>query len=153
MDIRGHDARIHRKRGTPAQLDFLADGGDGIRDAFAHRLFGNGALMVQQLFQVAVFRECVTRDGFGDSLELLVLRYEIRFRIQFDDGGFIAFCGDADKPLGGHAACLFARVSDALRAQPVFRGLEIAFGFGECLLTIHHARAGGFAEVFDYACG
>ena len=117
----------------------------------------------------------VERDGddaVRQRLEVVVAGDEIGLRIDFDDDAEIGFDGDADQALGGDAAALLGRLGQALLAQPVdhaflgfatglfrgggrplfaqnrFRLGEIAPGFDEGLLAIHHARAGFLAQVF-----
>jgi hypothetical protein len=54
----------------------------------------------------------------------------------------------ADEPLLGGTGGLFAGRSDAPLAQQDFRVGDIALGFDQSLLALHHARAGAFAQVF-----
>src|SRR3546814_13621546 len=48
---------------------------------------------------------------------------------------------------------LLLRGGQALGAQPVGRGLDIAIGFGERLLAVHHARARTVAQFLDGGSG
>src|SRR3546814_1023611 len=66
-----------------------------------------------------------------------------------DHGAAGAFGSDADQALGGHASGLLGGRGEALLAQPVDRGLEVAAALGQRLLAVHHARAGRLAQFLD----
>src|SRR5690606_15434826 len=54
--------------------------------------------------------------------------------------------GDGDQAFGGHAARLLGGGGQALGAQPVDRPLQVAVGFRQRLLAVHHARTGLLAQ-------
>ena len=59
---------------------------------------------------------------------------------------------NADQAFRGDAAGLLGGLGEALLAQPVDGGFDVAAGFVERALAIHHARAGLFAQVLHH-CG
>src|SRR3546814_4421759 len=80
--------------------------------------------------------------------------YPTRFRsVHFDGDALGPGDGHADQAFGGGAAGLLLRGGQALGAQPVGRGLDIAIGFGERLLAVHHARARTVAQFLDGGSG
>ena len=52
----------------------------------------------------------------------------------------------------GRAARLLGGSSKALGAQPIGRGFQIATGFGQRLLAVHHAGARALAQFLDGGC-
>ena len=58
---------------------------------------------------------------------------------------------DGDEALGGDAAGLLGGLGEALLAQPVDRGLDVAVGLVERALAVHHARAGLLAQLLHHA--
>jgi hypothetical protein len=56
----------------------------------------------------------------------------------------------ADQALGRDAAGLLGGLRQALLAQPVDRRLHVAVVLGQRLLAVHHADAGGLAQVLDH---
>ena len=68
-------------------------------------------------------------DHAHQALELIVAGDEIGFRIDLDDHALVAGDRDADQPLGGDAPGFLGRLGEALLAQPIDRGLQIAARF------------------------
>ena len=83
---------------------------------------------------------------------MLVPRHEVGLGIDLDDHALVARRHSADQAVGGNAAGLLGRFRQALLAQPILCRLHVAGGFGKGCLTIHHAGAGGLAEVLDHCC-
>ena len=91
-------------------------------------------------------------DHLHQALEQVVARDEVGLGIDLDDDALGAGDGDADQAFGGDAVGFLRGLGQALLAQPVDRGLDVALGFAERGLAIHHARAGLFAQVLDHLC-
>ena len=151
VHVAGNRPFAHRKLSRAAQVHVLADGRDGVgdrgRDGLTRCEFGTG--------------QSLHRDGLIDSqsgdagdqlLELLVARDEIGFGVNLDGGGAGAVGRDADQALCRDAAGLFGGGGQALGAQPIDRGFDIAVGFLQRLLAIHHASAGLLAKRFHIRC-
>ena len=86
-----------------------------------------------------------------ELLEGLVARDEVGLRIDFDQRAGIAADGHADQAFRRDAAGLLRGLGKTLLAQPIDRGFEIAVGFGQRGLAVHHARAGLVAQVLHHA--
>ena len=86
-------------------------------------------------------------------LEVVVAGDEVGLGIDLDDNADLVFDGDPDQALGRHPAALLGRLGEALLAQPVDRGLDVAAGLAQRILAIHHARAGLFAQILDQSRG
>ncbi len=104
------------------------------------------------LFDVGTGTERHIRDHLHQALEQVVARDEIGLGIDLDHDALGRRDGDADQAFGGDAAGLLRGLGQALLAQPVDRGIEIAAAFVERRLAIHHARAGLVAELLDHGC-
>ena len=65
-------------------------------------------------------------DHLDQTLEQVVARDEIGFRIHLDDDAFVARKRDADQTLGGDPPGLLGGLGQPLFAQPIDRGLEVA---------------------------
>ncbi len=88
-----------------------------------------------------------------ERLEIVVAGDEVGLGIDLDDDAEIGLNGDADEALGRHAAALLGGLGEALLAQPVDGGLDVALGLVERVLAIHHAGAGLLAQLFDQGGG
>ena len=88
-----------------------------------------------------------------EALELVVAGNEIRFRVDFDDSADVALGDDADQTVGGDPARLLGSFRQALLAQPIDGGFDIARGFRQRGFAVHHASAGLIAQLFHEARG
>jgi hypothetical protein len=89
----------------------------------------------------------------GKSLEVVGAGDEVRLAVDLDNGrvGRIAF--DDDETLLGGAGRLLRGGGLAALAQHDLGFVEVALGFVESLLALHHARAGAFAELlYELSC-
>ena len=100
-------------------------------------------------------RATMLRDLGGERLEVVVLRDEIGFAIDFDDRRDLRVVRDveSDHALGGDAVGRLARLRSALDPQQLLGLAEVAVGFGQRLLAFHHAEPGALAQVHHHACG
>ncbi len=140
------------KRCRPAQRHVLADGGDRIRDRGRN---GDAAdLGVENLRNVAADIERDLGDHLDQALELFVARDKVGLGIDLDHRGLLAVSRDrnADQTFRGNAAGLLRRLRQALLAQPVDCGFDVTASLVQCLLAVHHARAGLVAQVLDHGC-
>ena len=80
-------------------------------------------------------------------LEVVVAGDEVGLGIDFDDHAEIRLDGDADQTVRGDAAALLGGLGEALLAQPVDGGLDVAVGLVQRVLAVHHAGAGLLAQV------
>ena len=96
----------------------------------------------------------VHRDVFRERLEVIGVRYEVRFAVHFNDDGspIIEVNIAADRPfvrgLLGTLRCL----RRSLRSQEIDRFINVPLGLGEGLLAIHHPRAGHVTELLYVCC-
>ncbi len=92
-------------------------------------------------------------DVVHEFLEVLGAGHEIAFAVDFDQHADLAAGVDvvADRAFAGHAGRLLGSDGYALLAQQDHRLFEVALGFGQSLLAIHHGRSGFFPELF-YLC-
>ncbi len=84
-----------------------------------------------------------------EPLEVVVAGDEVGLRIDLDDHADKILDGDPDEPVGRDPAALLGGLGEALLAQPVDRGLDVAVGLGQRVLAVHHAGAGLLAQVLD----
>ena len=78
--------------------------------------------------------------------EILGARDEVRLAVDLDEHR--ALDGDVrdDEALGSRAAGLLRRRGEALLAEDLARFVEVALGFDERLLAVHHPGAGFGAQ-------
>ena len=135
-----------------AQRDVLADGGDGVGDRLGDRA---AAGIMRALTALRVDAGALVErdrdDPAHQRLEVVVARDEIGLRIDLDDDAEIGLDRDADQAVGGDPAALLGRLGQALLAQPVDGGFDVAAGLGERGLAVHHARAGLSRSSFTSA--
>jgi hypothetical protein len=89
----------------------------------------------------------------GELDEVLVLGDEVGFGVDFDEHGLAAVLGEHDAAFRGDAAGLLVGLGEALLAQPLGGGVDVAVVFGERLLAFHHAGASALAQILDQRCG
>ena len=97
---------------------------------------------------VATSAERDLRGLANEILELVVLADKVGFRVHLDGHALGAFHGNTDETFGRGTARLLLGGGEALGAQRVDSGFDIAIGGFERLLGIHHARAGLLAQGF-----
>ena len=61
--------------------------------------------------------------------------------------------GSLDQTLSSDAVCLLGSLSQALLTEQLDSLVEVAVGLGQCLLAVHHAYAGHFAELLYVSSG
>ena len=143
-------ALADRKLGGAAQRHVLADLGDGFGD-----VLGDGAaagLGRLDLLDVGADIERHIGDHLDQALEQVVAGDEVGLGVDLDHHALGALDRDADQAFGGDAVGLLRGLGQALLAQPVDRGIDVARGLAERRLAIHHARAGHLAQVLDHLC-
>ena len=148
VDVARHDAMADFERSRAAQRHVFTDGRNRLRNRGFDRGVANlGGL---DLLDVGSGFERDLSNHLDQSLELAVTRHEIGFGIDFNDDAFVADGQRADQTFRRDAAGLFGGLRQALLAQPIDRSLHVTVVLGERLLAIHHANAGGFAQVLDH---
>ena len=144
VDVGGHDAFIDRQAGGAAQLHVLAHRGDQVGDLVLDRraAFQRGAV---QTFERGVLKAQLG-ERLGGVLEQVIAGHEVGLGVELDGGtdftGSNFFRGNGDEAFSGDAVSLLGGLGQALGAQPVDRGIDVAVGFLERLLAVHHADAG-----------
>ncbi len=88
-----------------------------------------------------------------DRLEVIVAGDEVGFGIDLDNDADVVLDGDANKTFGRYASALLGGFGQALLAQPIDGGLDVAVGLAQRVLAVHHARAGLFAQILDQSGG
>ena len=140
--------------GEAADLDVFADDQHHLL-----LLLGNGQVgaVVLALHQSVQIGGLVGGDGGGDALdevhELLVLGDEVGLGVDLDHNAHAVDGGGISHALGSDAAGLLLRSGQTLFTQDLDSLVKIAVGLGQSLLTIHHAHAGGLAQVFHVSSG
>jgi hypothetical protein len=81
--------------------------------------------------------------------EILVVRHEIRFRVDLENCVTTARVSDNDASLGGDPARLLVGLGLPCLAQKLGRGVDIAAGLHERLLAVHHPDASALAQLLD----
>ena len=137
-----------------AQSHVLADGGDGVGDRLADRAAAH-VVRAENLIDIDDRRvvERDREDAAHQRLEIVVAGDEVGLGIDLDDHADIVFDRDADKALGSDAAALLGRLGEALLAQPVDRGFDVAVRLAQRVLAVHHARAGLLTQILDQPRG
>ncbi len=90
-------------------------------------------------------------DEFDEALEVVVSRDEIGLGINLHEHALSALDDKADEAFGGDAARFLGGLGEPFLPQPVDGGFEIALGFRERRLAVHHADAGLLAQLLDEA--
>ena len=121
----------------------------------SRNVFGDGlaaGLGRLDLLDVGADVERHVGDHLDQALEQVVAGDEVGLGVDLDDDALGALDRDADQTFGGDAVGFLGGLGQALLAQPIDRGIDVARGFAERGLAIHHARAGHFAQVLDHLC-
>ena len=148
MDVASDNAIADRKFGRAAQRHVFADGRNRVRDGAIDVEFADlGSL---DLLDIGAGLERNLADHLDQALELLVARDEVGLGIDFDENALLAVGDGGDQTFSRNAAGLLRGLGEALLAQPVNRRVDVACGFSEGLLAIHHARAGFLAQILDH---
>ncbi len=139
-----------------ANLDVLADDEHLVVLLLEHGLVAAGVLAGKQGVEVGgVF----LGDDLGDVLDVVdkevVLGDEVALGVDLDNGAHAALGADpgVSHALGGYTAGLLLRGGEALLTEPLDGLVHVAVGGGKGLLAVHHADAGGLAEVLNICSG
>src|SRR5262249_40162705 len=102
-----------------------------------------------------VRRGDVHGDVTDELAELLGARHEVGFAIHLEEHADLSFAMDvgSDRAFFRRAAGLLRGRGDALLAKVLDGLFEVARGFHERLLAVHHAGAGFLPELFYCGCG
>src|SRR5215213_8148742 len=84
---------------------------------------------------------------------MIVTRHEVGLGIDLDHRALLRRNKHTDESLGGNATGLLGGLRQPLLAQPVLRRLHVSISLRERGLAVHHARAGGLAQVLDHRRG
>ena len=155
VDIGGDDAFFDRQAGGATQLHVLANGGDHV----GHFVLDGLARL--QLGAVERFDRVMLQAQFGETLggvlEQVVARDKVRLGVELDGGPDFALAvftrGDGHQALGGDAVGLLGGLGQALGAQPVDGGFDVAVVFLQGLLAVHHAHARTLAKLLHEGGG
>ncbi len=150
VHIAADRALADRKPGGAAERHVLADLGDGLGDVIGDGFAaGLGRL---DLLDVGTDVERHIGDHLDEALEQLVAGDEVGLGVDLDDDALGALDRDADQTFRGDAVGLLGSLGQALLAQPIDRGVDVARRLTERRLAIHHPRAGHLAQVLDHLC-
>ena len=120
--------------------------------AVAARVFDRLPVVERSRDQRCDIGRTLRERRFGDAgselLEVLLASHEIGLAIHFDHRRAPAVAGtlDYDHAFGGDARRLLVGLREAGLAHELSRGIEVAVGFYERLLALHHPRARAFAK-------
>ena len=86
----------------------------------------------------------------GKTTELVTHGNEVGFAVGFEDGCFFGVVADRDdqRTFSSHAAGFLVGLGQTGFAHIFNSGFNIAIGFEQCFLALHHACAGTFAQLF-----
>ena len=140
-----------RHRSCPPQRHVLADLGDGLVDSIGNRAIADTA--GEDFIDIGAGGQRHIGDHLHQALEQIIARYEVGFRIDFDNNAFVRRERNADQAFRRDPPGFLGGLCKPLFAQPVDRGFKIAAGFPERCLAVHHAGPGFVAELFHHACG
>ena len=136
-----------------AQGHVLADRGDELLQAVLHGGRRAGEVRGLERFDGAVAHQGDLGGLADEGLELVVAGDEVGLGVDLEDRRRCARRLDGDEALGGDAAGLLGGLREALLAQPVDRGLDVAVGLVEGGLAVHHAGAGLLAQLLHHRSG
>ncbi|ENN87013.1 hypothetical protein RHSP_13228 [Rhizobium freirei PRF 81] len=148
VDVGRHDAVLDFQLGGTTKRHVFADGCDRVLDGVGDRLAGCRVGRSRNGFDRAVGGQRNFGDAASEVLEGIVTGNEVGFGVELDDNSLVTGAGNGDQAFSGGAAGLLVGLGDALGAQPVDRGFDIAVGFRQRLLAVHHACARLFAQFF-----
>src|SRR5690606_30327670 len=139
----------------PADVDLLADLAGHVGDGLAERAAALEGERVQRVEVGGALAEDEVGDLVGESGEVLVARDEVGLGVDLDDHaeGLVVSRGGGDDALGGLAVGALVGDLLTLLAEDLDGGVEVAVGFGEGLLAVHHPDAGAVAEALDVLGG
>src|ERR1700722_3792616 len=142
LDLAGHDL-VDQVLGLPALAHLLLEDA-----ALALDTVGRDAVLVHAH---RVGRGDMLGDLLDQGLELGVPGDEIGLAVDLDEDADLAVVMDigADNTLAGDLAGALLGLDRALGAEPLGGLIHIAVGLFQCLLRVHHARAGPLAELLD----
>ncbi len=153
VHVGAHDPLLDLKRGGAAHGHVLADGGDHLLDVLLDRRLLAGVGHGEQLGDVALGLGGERGDLQDHVLELLVAGDEVGLGVDLHDRARLARGNDANEPFGGDAPRLLGGLGQALLAQPVDGGLDVALRLRERRLAVHHPGAGLVAQFLHQARG
>src|SRR3954452_7281078 len=138
----GRDLAVEHR--DAAELELLADGRSKRLDVLRHRLAVGERLGEERVAVTLLRRRRMRDDVVGELQELLVLRDEVRLAVELDDGAF------RSRHQAGARGALSTTLLDlrgVLHPQDLSCLVEVAVGFLERSLGVHHPGAGGVAEL------
>src|SRR5215207_3715663 len=137
------DSRLAFKVGRGTHLELLADLGrqliNRIPDCLARWQDGS----VGRLDAVGLARRYGLHGVYSQRLEGLVLGDKVRLSPQLEQR---PSGGSHESVRSGPLSATLSRLGLAAHSQDVDGLIEVAVGLSQCLLAIHHARAGSVAE-------
>src|SRR6266508_3691495 len=148
-------ARSRRQPREPPDADVLSELGDQVRDGFGHGLAGlGGSGQLQQSRRIARsrFSECrVRRDqighAFSQAAEVGCPRDEVRLAVDLDQHGRPGRHAGHDQSLRRRPVRLTRRSRQTPFAKDLAGLFEVAVGFHQRFLAIHHTDAGLGAQI------
>ena len=135
-------------------LQVLADGQNLLLQSVLNGAFAHLASLESLNVSRSVLDNNVSNVG-NELLEVSVLSNEVGLRVNLDDCAYAALItyGSLDQTLSSDAVCLLGSLSQALLTEQLDSLVEVAVGLGQCLLAVHHAYAGHFAELLYVSSG
>ena len=135
-------------------LQVLADGQNLLLQSVLNGAFAHLASLESLNVSRSVLDNNVSNVG-NELLEVSVLSNEVGLGVYLDDCAYAALItyGSLDQTLSSDAVCLLGSLSQALLTEQLDSLVEVAVGLGQCLLAVHHAYAGHFAELLYVSSG
>ena len=154
MHVRTHHGRRRHERHA-AHGEVLADLGDQRATLLVDRLAAGELQAIDRLDVRRAGGQRRLGDFGREAAEVVATRDEVRLAVHFDQHAGLAVGGllDDDHAFGGDARGLLVGLRETRLAHVLGGGVQVAVGFDECLLALHHAGAGALAQLLDRICG
>ena len=131
-----------------AQLDVLTDGQNLLLQCSLNGQVAHLASLERVHVSRILLHDNVSQIRYK-LLEVCILCNEVGLGVNFDHAGYAALSANlcTNHALCSDTASLLCSLGQTLLAQQLNSLVEIAVCFLECLLAVHHAYAGHFAQL------
>jgi len=152
VDIGNDETLGDLNRFHPADRLVFTNGRDIVGQHVLYRAAGRIVGSGQRLDIILVQPKRYVCNLGNKILELVVLGNKVGFAIHLDGDALGPVNGNTDQTFSRRTARFLLRGSQTLGPQQVNRCFNVAIGFVQCLLAIHHACTGALAQFFHCCC-